>query len=211
MNKTIPCETRGDVGSAQARRARRAGKVPAVLYGADQTNVNLFVAAADVERIVTDRMRIVSLELGGEAVDAMLKEIQYDVYGDIVFHMDFQRLVRGEKVEVHLPIRLKGAGERKASDGAVEQHLFKITLLADPMNLPDEIVFDVSGLKIGDAVEAGDLPLPEGAELQDAPNENVATVVEPEEEDEVEPEVEAETMKEPEVLAKGKKEEAEEE
>jgi len=204
----IECRVRTDTGRVKVRRGRREGKIPSVLYGGGAENVKLWIAEEDASRVVSDQIRVLSLNLGEDGIQVMVKEIQYDTFGDFVLHMDFRRLKAGEKMEVHIPILLKGIPVGVKEGGNIEQHLRALTILADPANLPRQLEADVSGMHLGDVLKAGEIPLPEGSELIQSPDERVALVAAPEEEKEPE---EPEELKEPEVTGKTGKKTGEEE
>ncbi|MHC5039936.1 MAG: 50S ribosomal protein L25 [Planctomycetota bacterium] len=199
--KSILCESRSDLGSRKAKMGRRGGRVPVVLYGGSLGNEHLWIQAEELGKALASKARVLSLSVAGKAVKALIKEIQYDSYGDHVLHLDFQRLQKGEKLEIRLPLVLKGVPQGAKTGGVLEHYVHNITLLADPDGLPTEIEFDVTPLQVGEGIKVGDLSLPAGATLMGDPEATVGAVVLPLEEKEEE--APAEEMKEPEVTGKG--------
>ncbi len=203
----IKGEKRTERGRSRIRKARARGRIPAVLYGGEGANDPLFLSKKDVDDIVEKRLRVVVLDTEEGPVEAMLKEIQYDVFGENVFHLDFMRLTKGEEIEIHVPLILKGAEDRKRESGMLEQHLHQLSVATIPSRIPERFEIDVSGLEFGASVTAGDIPMPEGVRLAVPPDANVVSVVGVEEEEEEA--APGEEVKEPELVGKEEKEEEE--
>jgi large subunit ribosomal protein L25 len=177
--------------------------VPAVLYGGGGGHGHLWIPGEEAGRIVEEKRRVLSLKVGGKSVQVIVKEIQYDPLGEEILHMDFQRLVKGEKMEVRIGVVLKGEPLGLREGGVLEHHIQQVTLLADPTILPPQLEVNVSALHLGDHVSASELVLPAGAELIGETGATVAAVVAPREEREEPEEAEEEEAKEPEVTGKG--------
>ena len=108
QTNTLTVESRETTGSGAAHKLRREGRIPAILYGAGKDPVSLTAVEKEVSRALEAGTRIFELDLGGNQQQALLKAVQYDHLGDRVVHADFLRLVRGETVEVRVPVVLKG-------------------------------------------------------------------------------------------------------
>jgi large subunit ribosomal protein L25 len=149
------------------KRLRQAGNIPAVLYGHKEGNVLLSVAAKDINRAINDGSYVV--ELAGAASDsALIKEVQWDAFGINVVHVDFTRVDANEKVEVTLPIVLKGDAIGTHHGGEINFHQHELTIACPALKVPDKIELRISELDIDQTISAGDVPLPEGAELAEA-------------------------------------------
>jgi len=182
----IAAETRTEFGKGAARRTRRAGRVPAVLYGhgTDTRHLSLpghqLMLALKTPNVL---LYLDGLKNGSEI--ALPKAVQRDPIKGIIEHVDLILVRRGEKVTVEVPIRVTGA---IAPDGLLDQQLVQIAVEAEATSIPQAIDVDVDGMEIGAAVHAGDLKLPRGVSLQVEPDTLVLHVIthavheEPEEE-----------------------------
>ncbi len=118
---------------------------------------------------------LLDLEVDGEAVLALVKEMQRDAVRNEVTHVDFIRVSRDEAVVVEVPIHFEGeASEVTAGGGTLDQQLFNLTVRAKPGDIPSGITVDVTGMTIGDSVRVGDLVLPTGVTTEVDPEEPVA-------------------------------------
>lgn len=160
----LPAEVRSEFGKGGARRTRRAGKIPAVIYGhgADPRHVSLpaheFAAAirnggANV---------LLTIEIEGKDELAIPKAIQRHAIKGTFDHVDLLAVRRGEKVTVEVPLSV--VGEVVAGGLLAQEHL-SIHLAAEATNLPTGIEVSIADLQIGGHITAGDLVLPEGAAL----------------------------------------------
>jgi large subunit ribosomal protein L25 len=159
----IAAEPRTEFGKGPARRERRAGKVPAVLYGHGGDPRHLSLPGHDVLlalRTANVLIRLDGLEGGSEL--ALPKAIQRDPIQGTVEHVDLILVRRGEKVTVEIPINVSGD---VAPDGLLDQQLVQISLEAEATNIPPGIDVSVEGMAIGASVHAGDLDLPRGVTL----------------------------------------------
>lgn len=166
----LPAEVRTEFGKGGARRTRRAGKIPAVIYGhgLDPRHVSLpgheFAAAirnggANV---------LLTLDLDGKDELVIPKAIQRHAIKGTFDHVDLLAVRRGEKVTVDIPLTVTG---EVIPGGLLEQEHTAITLEAEATHLPSEIEVSIEGLDIGTRITAGDLPLPRGAALTGDPEQ----------------------------------------
>lgn len=196
----LPAEQRTELGSGAARRLRRDGRLPAVLYGHAIEPAHLSVDRIRFEQLLGKGTRVVSLIINGSEARALIKDLQYDALGSDLLHADFQRLVSGEKVEVAIPVELLGEPVGVRRDGGVLDHLRKeITVSCLPGQIPGTIRVDVRELGIRDDITIGDIEWPEGVEPVAAADATVVAVLPPEE---VPEEPELEEAKEPEVVGR---------
>ena len=208
---------RESLGKGGARKARREGRIPGVLYGHGETPIPVSVGARDLQVALHHHRGgnpIVNLALAGSEYTALIRDAQYDPVSHEVLHLDFQHISLTETIEVRVPVRLTGTAVGvKDSGGILETILRDLEVRCLPTAIPTAIDVDVSALNIGDSVHVRDLSIPDVTILSDA-DATVATVVPPTVMEEKPAEaVEGEvgvTAAEPEVIAKGKKEEGEE-
>jgi large subunit ribosomal protein L25 len=205
--ETLPAENRGELGSAGARRLRRVGRLPAVLYGHGMEPLHLSVDLSQFEHLLTRGARVVSLVVNGTEASALIKDLQYDAYGSGLLHADFQRLVAGQKVEVAVPVEVVGEAVGVRRDGGVlDQVLKEVTVSCLPGLIPDVVRVDVRELAIGDNITVSQVQWPEGVEPLAEGDQRVVSVLPPQL---VAEEPVAEEAKEPEVIRRAPKEEEE--
>src|SRR5919107_823806 len=165
-------------GSRAAGRLRREGLIPAVVYGHGADPVSVSVVRRELRTALSGEAgsnALLDLQVEGEAVLALVKEMQRDAVRNEVTHVDFIRVSRDEAVVVEVPIHFEGeAPEVTSGGGTLEQQLFNLTVTAKPGDIPSAITVDVSGMSIGDSVRVGDLSLPAGVTTDVDPEEAVA-------------------------------------
>jgi len=159
----ITAEPRTQFGKGGARRTRRAGKIPAVLYGHGTAPRHIALPARDFAHAIKGGINtLLSLELDGGPELALPKAIQRDPIKGTFDHVDLLLVRRGEKVTVELPVVVTG---EPAGDGLLNQDLNTVTIEAEATHIPDRVEVSVEGLEVGQHVSAGDLTLPEGVTL----------------------------------------------
>jgi large subunit ribosomal protein L25 len=182
----IAAQIRDEFGKGAARRTRREGRVPAVLYGHGTETRHLSLPGHDLMLALKTPNVLLYLDgLRNGSEIALPKAVQRDPIKGIIEHVDLILVRRGEKVTVEVPLRVTGD---IVSDGLLEQQLVQIPVEAEATSIPQGIDLDVDGMEIGASVHAGDLKLPPGVSLQVDPETLVLhvvaqpTAVEPEEE-----------------------------
>ena len=203
---------RDRLGKGGARKSRAAGQIPAVLYGHGETPIPVAVGTRAFE-IALHRHEggnpIVNLALDGGEYTALIRDVQYDPVTHDVLHLDFQHISLTETVEVKVALHFEGLAIGVKDGGGILEHIVRdVEVRCLPTAIPPSISVNVSHLNIGDSVHVRDLSVPEVVILTD-PDTTIATVVPPTvmEEKPAEEAVVAEAAAEPEVIAKGKKEE----
>jgi large subunit ribosomal protein L25 len=159
----IAAEPRTEFGKGPARRTRKAGKVPAVLYGHGTDPRHIMLPGHELMLALKSAnvlLRLQGLD-GGEEL-ALPKDVQRDPLKGFLEHVDLLVVTRGEKVTVEVPIQLVGD---IAPDGMLDQQLVQVSLEAEATHIPQSIEVDIEGMTVGDAVHAKDLKLPSGATL----------------------------------------------
>lgn len=207
-------QRRERIGKGGARTARRDGKIPAVLYGHGEDPVSVTIGARDFDLALRGHKGanpIVNLSLDSKEFTALIRAVQYDPVSHDILHLDFQHISLTETIEVNVAIHLTGTPTGVKDGGGILEHILReVEVRCLPTAIPSSIDADVSALNIGDSVHLRDLVVPNVEILTDL-DSTVATVVPPtviEEKpaEEVAAEAAAATA-EPEVIAKGKKEE----
>jgi large subunit ribosomal protein L25 len=178
----LAAETRTDTGKGPARRARAAGRIPAVLYGHGIKPKHLSVDAREFTHALhTDAGAnvLIELQLGRTRHLALAKDIQRHPARGTFTHIDFLLVRRGEKVTVQVPVHLVGEASGVREGGVAEQDLRAVSLEAEVTSVPEAIEADVSGLAIGDVLRVQDLKAPAGTTIADDPDAVVVSVLAP--------------------------------
>lgn len=173
---TLPVMLRNEVGSNAVKRLRRNGRIPSILYGHKQENLNLSINKVDFYDALKARARMVNLEWGDINENALVKEVQYDLLGDEILHVDFTRVDAGEKVRLQVPIELYGEPVGHKKHGVLDHLLKEIGIECIVSAIPEKIRVDVSRLDIGQSVLVKDLDVPTDATITSNPDAVVASV-----------------------------------
>ena len=177
----IAAEIRKEFGKGPARRARREGRVPAVLYGHGTETRHLSLPGHDVMLALKTPNVLIRLEgLKNGSEMALPKAVQRDAVKGFIEHVDLVLVRSGEKVTVDVPIQLTGEIQ---SGGVLDQQLVQVTVEAEATHIPQGIEVDIEGMEIGASVHASDLKLPSGTILQIDPETLVLHVVAPQAEE----------------------------
>ncbi len=172
----IAAETRTEFGKGAARRTRRAGLIPAVLYGHGTDPQHLSLPELEFKRIVREQGRnaVITLDIAGTPQLALTKTVVQHPIRPYIEHVDLLVIRRGEKVTVDVTIIVTGAA---APGTMVSQELNALQVDADVSSIPDQIEVSVEGLKIGTQIQAGDLRLPANTTLSADPELLVINIV----------------------------------
>ena len=203
---SIDAKPRERTGSRYSRRLRASGGLPAVVYGHKQDPESVTLDAKQVVRQISEGHKLFKISMGSSEDTVLLKDIQYDHLGTDVIHVDFERVDLTEQVEVNLPVHLKGDAIGLKTAGAILIHpTSEIEVRCKVSDIVEHIDVDISGLDVGQALHASDVPLPPGFELLTEPEAVLAAIqVKAEEEEEGEAGEAEEGAAEPEVLSERK-------
>jgi large subunit ribosomal protein L25 len=199
-------------GKNDARRARREGMIPVTVYGGGAETVAAVAPARDLAAILrseSGRNTIFTIEVDGVGEsEVMFHDRQIDPVKGRLIHADLTRLVKGQKIEVTVPLHLIGEPIGvKEKQGVLEQIVRQIDVRCDPRDIPDSIDIDVSNLDVHDTLHVSDIKISEGVEILTDAELVIATIGIVKEEAAPAPAAEGEEPVEPEVIGKGKKEE----
>jgi large subunit ribosomal protein L25 len=195
MSTTIKAEKRSETGTGAARRLRRAGKIPAILYGDAQPQPITLEAKAFRAVLAGHGSSVVTVSVdGAEEITALIKEIQRDSMKDTVDHVDLQKVSLTEMIKATVPVRLNGEAPGIKMGGVLQHTLWELDVEAQAQNLPEAIEVDISGIEFGEAIHVADLVAPSGVAILNAGDSIVVSVVAPQAivEEEVEVPVEEE-------------------
>ena len=169
MAELFQAEARELTGSANTRRLRRAGMVPAILYGQGKDVVHLSIPESQVNSAVRNNQPYIQLE-GASTESAQIQELQWDALGSTVLHVDLTRMDANAMIEVELTISLTGD-----AGAAINQVIRTTTAVVPAMNIPNGLVADLSSLNDGDSISLGDIELPEKVSLLSDPSTVLVT------------------------------------
>jgi large subunit ribosomal protein L25 len=212
MEKVVFKANRRDVVGKQVRALRRQGLLPAVIYGARITPINITLDAHSAGQMLprVSSSQLILLDVNGDQHNVLVRERQRNPVTDVLVHVDFQAVSMTEKLRINVPLEFTGeAPAVRDFDGIVTPARETVEVECLPGDLPSVIEVDLSGLKeIGDVMYVRDLQLPPRVIAMDDPEEVVVSITAPISEAEL-AEAEATGAEEPEVIEKGKKEEEE--
>jgi large subunit ribosomal protein L25 len=167
----ISAEPRTEFGKGGARRTRRAGLVPAVLYGHGEKPQHIALPAREFAAAIRHGglNQVFTIDIAGNsgATFALPKAIQRDPIKDTYEHVDLLIVKRGEKVQVDVPVTLVGEADRNT---LVVNESTTLAIVAEAMHLPSGFEVSIEGLEAGSQVTAGDVTLPRGVELAVEPD-----------------------------------------
>ena len=169
----VTAEPRADQGKGASRRLRRVGKVPAVLYGGKGETQMITLSQNEMSKHVKIEAffsHILTLKLGAESQQVVIKDLQRHPVNESVIHADFLRVLADVAIRMQVPLHFKGgdvAPGVKVGGGVIEHHLNQVEVSCLPKDLPEFIEVDLSKLELNDAIHLSQLPIPAGVELVD--------------------------------------------
>ncbi len=167
----LQADIRDDQGKGASRRLRRAGRVPAVVYGGGRParavalDQNAVKKALDQEAFYSS---VIQIRVGERQQPVILKDVQRHPAKGFALHLDFQRIVADEKIRMSVPVHLKGEKEApgvRTGGGLVSHLMNEVEVSCLPGNLPEFLELDISALEVDDSLHLSDIPLPEGVEI----------------------------------------------
>jgi large subunit ribosomal protein L25 len=164
---TLPAETRERAGKGASRAVRREGRVPAVVYGANQPPLSIHVEEKGLIKMMSNghfMNSVVMIDVGGEQTRTLPKDVQFHPVTDRPLHVDFLRIGEHSQVTVAVPIRFTGEEESRGlkRGGVLNAVRHELELVCDAAEIPDEIVISLAGLDIGDSLHISAVTLPQG-------------------------------------------------
>lgn len=163
MSEVLEVSARESLGKLNNRRLRAEGIVPAVLYGHGEGSVNLKLPASQLRTTLRHGAHVVELQ-GAAKGQALLQDIQWDVFQQHILHVDLLRIDAKERVKVEVPVHLRGEAPGEDEGGILEHLRHSIEIEVSAANIPDELHVNVKELHLGGTLRASDIEdLPEGA------------------------------------------------
>lgn len=167
---------RDEVGKSSTKLLRNEGKVPCVLYGGKNENINFSMYSADFKNLVyTPNAYKVQLEIDGKIHKAVLKDIQFHPVNDTILHADFLAISEDRPVDMKIPVKFVGNSVGVRSGGKLIAKAQKLRVLALPSKLPDVIEIKIDDLDIGQSIKVAQITSPDYSIL-DSPNNPIVTI-----------------------------------
>lgn len=166
---------RENVGKKDAKKHRREGNVPCVLYGGD-SQIHFAVPEKSFKTVIfTPNSYLIELDINGKKYNAILKDVQYHPVSDLILHVDFLQIFEDKPVAIAVPIRVIGTSKGVLKGGKLIRKYRKLLVKALPANLPDEIVVDITKLNINESRKVMEMKQ-ENIEFLDPPSSIVVAV-----------------------------------
>jgi large subunit ribosomal protein L25 len=167
MGKTLvlKAEVREHTGRKAVQKMRRQGAIPAVVYGHKEEPVAISLNAHDFVEGLHHGQRLMDIQIGKKNEKIIVKEVQYDHLGKNIIHADLMRVDITQSIKVTVPIELKGTAAGTHEGGIVEAHVGHLEVECKATDIPEKIVISVKDMRVGDALHAGDIGLPESVKL----------------------------------------------
>ncbi len=212
----MKAQARQETGKGISRRLRRAGRVPAVVYGGKGKSLAVDVDLRELEAVLRQSGEnvVIALEVEGAKTKSpqtvMLRDVKHGAVHGRLEHADFLRISLDEKIRLRVPVKTTGECEGVKMGGILEHQLWELEVECLPTQIPEAITVDVTSMEIGDAGHVRDLAAPEGVEIQEEADRSVVSVIAPKVA-EVEEEVVPAAAAEPELVGAEDKEAREQE
>lgn len=160
----------------KAANVRKAGRIPAVIYGGD-TLEHISTTHKEVKHLIyTPDFKLAEIDMDGKKIKCIVKDIQFHPLTENIDHIDFLAIEDGRKVKVNIPVRFTGESPGVKLGGKLMQSLRKVQVKLDPKDMVDQLTIDISNLELGDAVRVKDIEVKEGIEIMVNPSIPIAAV-----------------------------------
>ena len=173
---------REKLGSRESRRLRRAGVIPGVIYGGIESEESIKMDRHEFMTKIgyAKSLGIVELNVDGNVHKSIIKEVQWDSLTDLPVHLDFQVVTADQMVTVPVPVHLEGIPLGVSIDGGILDHaMYEVEVTVRASDIPHELVFDVSELRLNDRLHLSEVSLPDGIAVDLSNNPVIATVIPP--------------------------------
>jgi len=171
----LKAEIRQEVGTKYVAKLRKAGKLPAIVYGHKETPTPVTLNTHDFVEELHHGHRLFDVDIGGKKATLLVKELQYDHLGKNIIHVDLVRVSLTEAIKVKVPIELKGTAKGTHESGIIDEHLDYLEIECKVSDIPEHIVVSIKEVGIGDSIHARDVSLPEGVKLITSPDALIVT------------------------------------
>ncbi|MFP4509729.1 MAG: 50S ribosomal protein L25 [Spirochaetota bacterium] len=178
--KTLETAIRTERKSSSARRLRKAGKIPGIIYG-HQEPVAVTIDEVEFARKFKHKSEstIITLKVGTDSYDVLIKDYQEDILTGKMLHIDFYEIERGKLVRTHVPLHITGSAKGTREGGILEHPMYEVEIECLPKDLVEHLTLDVSNLGIGESIHIADMVAPEGVAILNNADQVVAVCTVP--------------------------------
>ena len=176
-NKTLSAEIRTELRKSGAKKVRKSGRIPAVIYGHNEP-VNISVD----EREFTKKFEkisentIITINVDKDSYSVLVKNFQDDILTSKIQHIDFFEIEKGKALKTNIPVHIEGSAKGVREGGLLEVRLHELEVECLPKDIPENITIDVSALEAGDAIHVADIEIPEGVKILNMLEQTVVSV-----------------------------------
>ena len=167
---TLKTEARTGKGSRDADRVRKAGRIPAVVYGHKETPLAVSVSRDELLSALRHHARTLQLDLNGKNETVLIQDVAHNYLGSDVLHVDFRRVSADERVRTTVDIELRGNAPGTTGGGVLDQPLHKIHVECPALAVPESIRVKIDSLLLGQAIHVKELDLPPGVKALEDPD-----------------------------------------
>ncbi len=173
---TLKIERRTTTGKWAIRRLRAEGILPGVVYGHGQETISVQLPAVELAGLVRRGTRVLDLNCDGASETALIRDLQWDVFGTNILHVDFARVAADERIRVEVKITLRGTAPGIEEGGVLSHLVHNVEIECLATEIPEEIRVDVRGLHIDQSLHVSELTVPPGVKILADPEIVVAQV-----------------------------------
>ncbi|HHH76520.1 MAG TPA: 50S ribosomal protein L25 [Phycisphaerae bacterium] len=158
-------------GSRAARVLRKEGLIPGIIYGHGQESEKITLSEHEMEVLLLHGAKVIEVDLGGKIQNVLVKDVQWDVYGKVVIHVDLTRVNLDELVTMTIQVNLRGTPEGAKDGGVLRQLVNEVNVECKVRAIPDDLRVSISEMNVNDRILLGDIEMPEGVVLKDDPED----------------------------------------
>jgi len=175
--KTLKAHFRKTFGSADSRRQRRNGRIPAVIYGHSKPiGLTLDAHEFNTKFMTISESTIINLQVDGNSHDVLIRDYQEDTVSGAITHLDFYEIERGKALRTNVGLHLSGAAIGVREGGILESFVHELEVECLPKDLPESVEVDISALEIGNSIHIRDIQAPSGVQILNSPDQVVCAV-----------------------------------
>lgn len=172
----LTAQERKTKGSRQARRLRKHGQVPGVVYGHKEATVSITLSRDELQKAVRHGARVVDLDQEGKVEKALIRDLQWDPLGHDIWHVDFARVAADERITVDVRVELRGTAPGVTGGGILDQPIHSLEVECLALSVPESIRVNINELQLNGAIHIRDLVLPPEVVVQGDPDAIIVQV-----------------------------------
>jgi large subunit ribosomal protein L25 len=198
----LTVQPRDGRGSRAAGKLRKTGRIPGVVYGHKEATIPVSLSSEEVHAVLRHKVQIVDLKMDGGVQKAQIREVQWDHLGKEVLHVDLKRVAVDERIQISVPLQLRGTAPGVTGGGVLDQPIHSLRVECLAVAVPESIRVNIGELQQGAAIHVRDLQMPEGVKALDDPDAVVVHVTVPQAEPEPAAAAPAAEQAEPEIIGR---------